>query len=108
MLAIIAVSSFLSIILNIIAMMIELHHFSEFYDDKFSENIYKILFYMANWPSLLLSLYPYADSLDGSIVYEIFGWFTFNVLFVNILGWGCLVLFYCRIRVYFQKKIKNL
>jgi hypothetical protein len=43
--------------------------------------------YAANWPSILIRIYPYTVSQNGSIDYDIFGWQNLSVSLVNTIGW---------------------
>jgi len=47
------------------------------------------LFYIANWPSLLLKIYPVSNVIDGVVEYNVeAGFFHPLVILVNTIGWG--------------------
>jgi hypothetical protein len=47
------------------------------------------LFYIANWPSLLLKIYPVSNVINGVIEYNVeSGFFHPLVMLVNAIGWG--------------------
>jgi hypothetical protein len=47
------------------------------------------LFYIANWPSLLLKIYPISNVTNGVIEYNVeSGFFHPLVMLVNAIGWG--------------------
>lgn len=43
--------------------------------------------YLANWPSILIRIYPYTLSQEGEVVYDIFAWQHGWISVVNSLGW---------------------
>ena len=48
-----------------------------------------ILFYIANWPSLLLEIYPTITTMHGTVVHSVErGFFNPFVIIVNAIGWG--------------------
>jgi len=52
-------------------------------------NVGSNLFYIANWPSLLLKIYPVSNVIDGAIEYNVeSGFFHPLVMLVNAVGWG--------------------
>lgn len=75
----------LPITLNLIFTAISFENFGGFHNN-FVENIANLIFY-ANWPSLLLGVYPYVLSTDNEIVFEMFGWINPIVLIINAVGW---------------------
>ncbi|OGT22341.1 MAG: hypothetical protein A3C55_04005 [Gammaproteobacteria bacterium RIFCSPHIGHO2_02_FULL_42_13] len=52
------------------------------------EGFANFIFWVANWPSLLLKIYPYVLSTNGEVVYKMTGWLTPKVLISNSLCWG--------------------
>lgn len=47
------------------------------------------LFFIANWPSLLLKIYPVSNVINGVIEYNVeSGFFNPLVMLVNAVGWG--------------------
>ncbi len=52
-------------------------------------NVGANLFYIANWPSLLLKIYPISNVTNGLIEYNVeIGFFNPLVMLVNAIGWG--------------------
>jgi hypothetical protein len=52
-------------------------------------NVGANLFYIANWPSLLLKIYPISNVIDGVVEYNVeLGFFHPLVILVNAIGWG--------------------
>jgi len=52
-------------------------------------NVGANLFYIANWPSLLLKIYPVSNVINGMIEYNVeLGFFHPLVILVNTIGWG--------------------
>jgi len=52
-------------------------------------NVGANLFYIANWPSLLLKMYPISNVTNGIIEYNVeSGFFHPLVMLVNVIGWG--------------------
>ena len=78
----------LPILLNIINEIMELLHFNTFNGSPGDELIANVSFYMGNWPSLFLKMYPYVLSTDNEVVYEVSGWMKPMAFIVNLLGWG--------------------
>lgn len=72
--------------------------------NNFQEKLAYFIFYFANWPSLLLKIYPYVISTDGKIVHEMLGWMIPRVFITNILVWG---LFGFIIRFITRPKVKK-
>ena len=50
----------------------------------------EFIFYVANWPTVLLRIYPYVYSTDGASVYHMMGWLELHILIINSIVWGCL------------------
>ncbi len=52
-------------------------------------NVGANLFYIANWPSLLLKIYPVSNVINGVVEYNVeTGFFHPLVMLVNAIGWG--------------------
>jgi len=52
-------------------------------------NVGANLFYIANWPSLLLKIYPISNITNGTVEYNVeSGFFHPLVMLVNVIGWG--------------------
>ncbi len=52
-------------------------------------NVGANIFYIANWPSLLLKLYPISNVIDGVVEYNVeSGFFHPLLMLVNAIGWG--------------------
>jgi hypothetical protein len=52
-------------------------------------NVGANLFYIANWPSLLLKIYPVSNVINGVVEYNVeTGFFHPLVILVNAIGWG--------------------
>ena len=52
-------------------------------------NVGANLFYIANWPSLLLKIYPVSNVINGVVEYNVeSGFFHPLVMLVNAIGWG--------------------
>jgi hypothetical protein len=83
----------LPILMNVIFTIIILSHFTTFNGAPLAEMLANILFYVGNWPSLLLKMYPYVLSNAGEVVYEGLGWIAPITFIANLLGWslvGCI------------------
>ncbi len=66
-----------------------------------------ILASLANWPALLLKIYPSVVSLDGEIVYALDrALFNPLIIIINALGWG-LIGFVVGILLKFWKRYRN-
>jgi hypothetical protein len=65
---------------------------SVFLEFPYGEDYVKVggnLFYIANWPSLLLKIYPVSNVIDSAIEYNVeSGFFYPLVIMVNAIGWG--------------------
>ena len=52
-------------------------------------NVGANLFYIANWPSLLIKIYPVSNVINGVVEYNVeTGFFHPLVILVNAIGWG--------------------
>jgi hypothetical protein len=48
----------------------------------------EILFYIANWPSLLLKIYPTITTMHGTVVHSVeHGFFNPLIIISNAIGW---------------------
>lgn len=79
----IAVSMGLNVIFTILC-------FSNFggFSGWLGSGIVNCIFYIANFPSVLLKIYPFVMSSDNKVVYDMMGWGKPIVLIVNSLAWG--------------------
>lgn len=73
----------LSISLNVLVIIFSLMSFG-----GSTGIITDLLFYVANWPSLLFHTYPYTSSAEGRFVYEAFGWTDISAFIANSIVWG--------------------
>ncbi len=59
----------LPLMMNVISvMMINLAHFNTFEGSRGEELIANILFYVGNWPTLLLNIYPYEVTTKSRLI----------------------------------------
>lgn len=76
----------LSLILPFIAFIVGIVQSGEAGEGPYLSDI---LCYVANWPTLLLKIYPCILSLDGKIVYALDkALFNPLIIIINALGWG--------------------
>jgi hypothetical protein len=48
----------------------------------------KSLFFLTNWPSILLKIYPFTTDMNGEKVFDVAGsFFDFRVIVINFFGW---------------------
>jgi len=84
-------SCLLSIVLNIYGLVFFLRSLagggSGFFPKLAVETLITIACYAANWPSILIRIYPYTVSQNGDIDYDIFGWQNLRISLVNTVGW---------------------
>jgi hypothetical protein len=78
----------LPILMNVIDEIVEFLNFNTFTGSPVSQLIANVSFYIGNWPSLLLKLYPHVLTDDGKVVYEVSGWIIPRTFIINLIGWG--------------------
>ena len=77
----------LHLLLNFFCIIISFVNFGGFHN-KLAEQSVNFAFHLANWPTLLLKIYPFVISLNGEVVYKGMEWMTPKIFMINVLGWG--------------------
>ncbi len=77
----------LPLAMNVISLMINLAHFNTFEGARDEELLADILFYIGNWPTILMRTYPHGVTAKGEIVYDGSGWLTPKIFIINFVGW---------------------
>jgi len=84
------ISIFLPIALNIANEMCIFYFFSGYrgFPEHLVDNSINFVFYVANWPSVLIKIFPYVHSQQGELFYTMSDWSDLRISSVNMFGWG--------------------